>query len=114
MAAVELAPGLWRIPTAPFDLVNSFLLADEDGALTLVDTGYKWADKRIVAALAGLGKAPQDVQRIVLTHAHTDHAGGLAATKQQTGAAVLTHDREATYLQSGKTPQLDPSTAKGR
>jgi glyoxylase-like metal-dependent hydrolase (beta-lactamase superfamily II) len=114
MAAVALAPGLWRIPTMPFDLVNSFLLEDSDGSLTLVDTGYKRADKKIVAALAGLGKAPQDVQRIVLTHAHSDHAGGLAKAKEKTGAAVLSHDRDATYLQSGKTPQLDASTRKGR
>jgi glyoxylase-like metal-dependent hydrolase (beta-lactamase superfamily II) len=114
MSAVALAPGLWRIPTMPFDLVNSFLLEDEDGSLTLVDTGYKRADRKIVAALEELGRKPQDVQRIVLTHAHNDHAGGLAATKEQTGAAVLSHDRDATYLQSGKTPQLDLSSAKGR
>ena len=114
MAAVALAPGLWRIPTMPFDLVNSFLLEDDDGSLTLVDTGYKRADRKIVAALAGLGKAPEDVQRIVLTHAHNDHAGGLAATKEKTGAAVRSHDRDATYLQSGTTPQLDASHLKGR
>ena len=114
MAAVELATGVWRIPTAPFDLVNSFLLADDDGSLTLVDAGFKTADRRIVGALAGLGKAPQDVRRIVLTHAHNDHAGGLAKTQQATGAAVLSHDRDATYLRTGTTPQLDRSHLKGR
>ena len=114
MAAVALAPGLWRIPTMPFDLVNSFLLADEDGSLTLVDTGFRRADRAIVAALAGLGRAPQDVQRIVLTHAHNDHAGGLAATKEKTGADVLAHDRDACYVRNGTTPQLDRSRVLGR
>lgn len=114
MSAVELATGIWRIPTMPFDLVNSFLIADEDGSLTLVDTGYKRADKQILKTLAGLGKAPQDVQRIVLTHGHNDHAGGLAATAKATGADVLAHDREATYVRTGTTPQLDQSHAKGR
>jgi len=33
MTAVALAPGVWRIPTMPFDLVNSFLFADDDGSL---------------------------------------------------------------------------------
>ena len=114
MAAVELATGIWRIPTAPFDLINSFLLADDDGSLTLVDAGMKTADKRILGALAGLGKAPEDVRRIVLTHAHHDHAGGLARTQKATGARVISHDREATYLRTGTTPQLDRSHLKGR
>ena len=114
MTAVELATGIWRIPTMPHDWINSYLLADEDGSLTLVDAGLKRAHKKILAALAGLGKAPQDVRRIVMTHAHSDHAGGLAGAKKATGAAVLAHDREATYLQNGTTPQLDRSHLSGR
>ncbi|MDT7546650.1 MAG: hypothetical protein QOE99_2760 [Actinomycetota bacterium] len=114
MSAVELAPGIWRIPTVPYDLINSFLIADEDGSLTLVDAGLKRAHKRVLKALAEVGKAPQDVRRIVLTHAHSDHAGGLAGAKKATGAAVLAHDRDAVYLQSGKPPHLDKSHLSGR
>src|SRR5690348_7623012 len=114
MAAVQLAPHVWRIPTVPFDLINSFLFEDDDGSLTLVDAGLKRADKKLLAALAGLGKAPEDVQRIVLTHAHQDHAGGLAATKEATGATVQAHDRDAVYLQRGKPPQLDATKLSGR
>jgi glyoxylase-like metal-dependent hydrolase (beta-lactamase superfamily II) len=114
MTAVQLATGIWRIPTVRFDLVNSFLIADDDGSLTLVDAGLKRAEKKVLAALASLGKAPQDVQRIVLTHAHQDHAGGLAGAKAATGANVLAHDRDALYLQSGKPPQLDHSRLSGR
>jgi glyoxylase-like metal-dependent hydrolase (beta-lactamase superfamily II) len=114
MTAVQLATGIWRIPTVRFDLVNSFLIADDDGSLTLVDAGLKRAEKKVLAALASLGKAPQDVQRIVLTHAHQDHAGGLAGAKAATGANVLAHDRDAVYLQSGKPPQLDHSRLSGR
>ena len=114
MVAVQLAHGVWRIPTAPFDLVNSFLFADDDGSLTLVDAGLKRADKKVLAALAGLDMAPEDVQRIVVTHAHQDHAGGLAATKEATGATVSSHDRDAVYLQRGKPPQLDATRLSGR
>jgi glyoxylase-like metal-dependent hydrolase (beta-lactamase superfamily II) len=114
VAAVQLAAGIWRIPTAPFDLINSFLIADDNGSLTLVDAGLKRAEKKVVAALAALGKAPQDVQRIVMTHAHGDHAGGLAGATSATGADVLAHERDAIYLQSGKPPQLDTSHLSGR
>lgn len=102
------------MPTAPFSLINSFLIADDDGSLTLIDAGLKRASRALLAALSGLGRAPQDVQRIVLTHAHGDHAGGLAGIQAATGATVLAHDRDAVYLQSGKPPQLDPSRLTGR
>jgi glyoxylase-like metal-dependent hydrolase (beta-lactamase superfamily II) len=104
MAAVQLADGVWRIPTAPADLVNSFLLADDDGSLTLVDAGFKRAERRVLAALAGLGRAPGDVQRILLTHSHVDHAGGLAGLQRATGSRVVAHDEEAPYLRAGTPP----------
>lgn len=114
MTAVQLADGVWRVPTAPYDLVNSYLLTDADGSLTLVDAGLKGADRKVLAALASLGRAPQDVARILLSHAHPDHAGGLAATKAATGAPVWTHDRDAVYVREGRIPQRDPSTTWGR
>lgn len=114
MTAMQLADGVWRVPTAPYDLVNSFLLADADGSLTLVDAGLKGADKRILSALAALGRAPQDVIRILLSHAHSDHAGGLAATHAATGAPVWAHDRDAVYVREGRAPQRDHSTTWGR
>ena len=114
MTAVELAPKVWRIPTKPYDLINSFLLEDEDGSLTLVDAGLRGGDKKVLTALLALGKNPGDVTRILLTHAHSDHAGGLQRTAQATGARVLSHDREASYLREGKPPTSDRSTAGGR
>ena len=114
MTAVELATGIWRIPTTPYDLVNSFLLEDADGSLTLVDAGLKRGEKKVLAALGALGKAPGDVTRIVMTHAHRDHAGGLGAAVEATGASVLAHERDAIYLQSGKPPLLDTSRPASR
>jgi hypothetical protein len=47
--AVQLAPGVWRISTAPADLVNGFAFVSDDGQVTLVDAGLKRAPRRIVA-----------------------------------------------------------------
>lgn len=104
MAAVQLADGVWRVPTAPADLVNSYLLADDDGSLTLVDAGLKNAHRRVLAALEQLGKQPGDVQRILMTHAHSDHAGGLAGAREATGGRVLAHEVEAPFLRTGTVP----------
>lgn len=114
MIAVQLAPGVWRVPTTPFDLVNSFLLEAPDGSMTVVDAGLKRAHGKVLAALAGLGKAPQDVTSLVLSHAHLDHAGGAAGVQAATGSRVLSHDREAVYLREGRPPLQDRRQRGGR
>jgi glyoxylase-like metal-dependent hydrolase (beta-lactamase superfamily II) len=111
-AAVRLADGVWRIPTAPGDMINSFALAGSDGGVTLIDAGLKIrpARRRLVAGLRVIGASPADVRRVVVTHAHPDHAGGLAALVELTGAGVLSHERESVYLRDGRSPR----TRRGR
>ena len=114
MTAVQIAPRVWRIPTAPYDLVNSFLFEAEDGSLTLVDAGTRLAPKTVLAALDGLGRSRQDVTHLLMSHAHLDHAGGAAAVKAATGSQVWSHEREAVYLREGRMPRPDASTRSGR
>ncbi|HYO41026.1 MAG TPA: MBL fold metallo-hydrolase [Nocardioidaceae bacterium] len=114
-AAVELAPGVWRIPTMGKDLVNSFALVQGDGSVTLVDCGLSKAPPRIVAGLAAIGKHPADVTRIVLTHVHPDHAGGAAQVGRLTGAPLLVHGDEHGWATEGRvTGASDTSTTLGR
>lgn len=114
-AAVRLAEGVWRIPTAPGDMINSFALAGADGGVTIVDAGLKLASarKRLVAGLAAIGAAPADVRRVVVTHAHPDHAGGLAALVALTGCSVLAHERESVYLRDGRSPRTRRGRSRG-
>ena len=109
---VQLATNVYRIPTYG-DFVNSFAFIENDGSVTLIDCGLKKAPAKIVAALAGIGKRPQDVQRIVLTHAHFDHAGGAAELVERTSATgVDVHADDAEFVRAGTRPPLD-SKAKG-
>lgn len=112
--AVSLASGVIRIPTLG-DYINSFAFTDDDGSVTLVDCGLKRAPARIVAGLAEIGKNPSDVTRIILTHAHPDHAGGAAAMLDATGVdGVDAHESDAAYLRKGSPPPCDTSTTSGR
>ncbi|WP_200216655.1 MBL fold metallo-hydrolase [Micromonospora coerulea] len=113
-AAVPLAPGVWRIPTIGRALVNSYALVDDDGSVTLVDCGVKRAPARIVRGLAAIGKTPADVTRIVLTHAHRDHAGGAADLARRTGAPVAVHTADVPYAEAGRVPPKDPTITSGR
>ena len=112
--AVQLAPGVWRIPTMPRDLVNSFAFTDDDGQVTLVDCGLDKAPRRIVDGLAAIGKRPADVTRILLTHAHPDHAGGAAEMASRTRAPVAVHTDDRPHLVAGRPPPMDQDTALGR
>lgn len=114
MSAIRVADGVWRIPTAPADFINSFLIEGGDGTLTLVDAGTRFAPKGLLAALDELGRKPGDVTHLLLTHAHADHSGGAREVQRATGSAVSTHEREAVYVREGRMPQSDPSTLGGR
>ncbi len=80
----------------------------------LVDAGTKGAPSRLLAALSQLGKAASDITHLLLSHAHNDHAGGLAEVQAASDAAVHTHEREAVYVREGRMPAVDRSTRGGR
>ena len=86
--AVQLAPGVWRIPLIR-DLVNGFMLRDDDQQVTLIDMGVPKSGPKVMAALASIGSGPSDVTRLMLTHAHADHAGAAAYVARQTGRFYL-------------------------
>jgi len=69
------------------------------GPPTLVDTGSGQgrcsrqilAGLKLVAEEFGEKISPRDIRRIVITHSHVDHIGGLADIGPQTRAEVLVH-----------------------
>jgi glyoxylase-like metal-dependent hydrolase (beta-lactamase superfamily II) len=107
-AAVLLAPGVWRIPLIG-DLVNGFMLRDDDGQVTLIDMGVASSGKKVIAALGSIGSDPSEVTRLMVTHCHPDHAGGAAYVAEQTGRPVDVHADDADYLRTGKLPPRDDS-----
>src|SRR4051812_1924681 len=111
--AFQLAPGVWRIPLIR-DLVNGFMLRDDDGQVTLVDMGVAKSGPKVMAALDSIGSGPSDVTRLMLTHAHADHAGGAAYVAQQTGQELGIHAEDAEFARSGKNPPRDPRFRLGR
>ena len=111
--AVQLAPGVWRIPLVR-DFVNGFILRDDDGQVTLIDMGVKQSGKKVMAALASIGSGPSDVTRLMLTHAHPDHAGGAAYVAQETGREFGIHEADAGFAREGVSPPRDQSFLLGR
>lgn len=97
MAEVQaVVPGLYRVSLG---VVNAYLLVD--GAVTIIDTGTPGSEDKILRAVRTLGKEPSDVDAIVVTHLHADHAGSLAALKAATGAAAWMHPADAALVRDG-------------
>lgn len=80
--------------------VNAYFLRHE-GRLFLIDSGLKGSERRIAAACTRLGFSAADIDMILLTHTHYDHAGAAAALQAQSGAMLLVHNAEADILRSG-------------
>lgn len=80
-------------------LQTAIHLVVERGRIAVVDTGTTRAVPRVLAALASLGAAPEDVDYVVLTHVHLDHAGGAGQLIARFPAARLTvHPRGARHM----------------
>ncbi|MBX5440247.1 MAG: MBL fold metallo-hydrolase [Solirubrobacteraceae bacterium] len=91
--------------------VNAYLVAEDDG-LTLVDTGMRGMDRRVLAAAERLG-AP--IVRVVLTHAHGDHVGGLdALVRRLPEVEVAVSEREAPLLAGDRTLRAGEPQARLR
>ncbi len=73
-----------------------YAIEDADG-LTLVDAGL--AAKKVLKQLRADGCQPSDVKRILITHAHPDHVGGLSALQAATGARVIAHPLERPVIE---------------
>jgi glyoxylase-like metal-dependent hydrolase (beta-lactamase superfamily II) len=106
--AVPLARNVWRVPLVG-DYVNGFIIRDDDGQVTLVDMGIKSSGPKVLAAVSAIGSGPSDVTRLLLTHAHPDHAGGAAHVAEATGRDLGIHEDDAPYAEAGHTAQRDQS-----
>ena len=98
----ELGPGIWSLGGRKGGHVRAFLL-ESGGELTLVDTLFEGDGSGVLEAIRAIGRSPRDLKRIVLTHAHRSHLGGVAALKRETGATVLGHEWEADIV-AGERP----------
>ena len=88
------------------DDLASYLIVTPQGSI-LINTGYEFSVPDIRSRMRTLGFRFTDIKILLVTHAHSDHAAGMATMKKLTGAKMLAMEREAPLLESGgKTDYL--------
>jgi metallo-beta-lactamase class B len=110
--------GAWNATQPPFRLFgNAYyvgvrglgaVLVTSSAGHVLIDGGLPESAEKIAASIRELGFDPKDVKLILSSHAHFDHAGGIAGLARLSGARVLASARGAAVLRQGKSGPDDP------
>ena len=71
----------------------------EDGDAIVIDSGLPGSSRIVMRGLMDCGIAHDRISRVVITHAHPDHSGGLAELVAGTGISVAVHKAEADIVE---------------
>jgi metallo-beta-lactamase class B len=80
--------------------VTSFLITSPSGHI-LLDSGFKETVPLIKDNIHELGFKLKDIRILINSHAHYDHAGGLAVLKGLTGAELMVSEADALLMSNG-------------
>ena len=107
------SPANWTKPIRPYRVVgniyyvgseglSAWLISSSEGHV-LLDSGPSPAGAKLIEAnIQALGFKLADVKILINTHAHFDHAGGLAQLKADTGAKVWASRPDEPALEKGQ------------
>lgn len=108
----------WNVSQTPFRIfgntyyvgtrgLGSILVTSSHGNI-LIDGALPESAPKILANIRALGFRPEDVKLILNSHAHHDHAGGIEALREATGASVAASPWSARVLEGGRSVTGDP------
>ncbi|HEU5404359.1 MAG TPA: subclass B3 metallo-beta-lactamase [Terriglobales bacterium] len=101
----------WNQPVEPFRIVGNvyyvgasditaFLITSPKGHI-LLDGGFVETAPMIRDNIRKLGFNPEDIQYLINSHAHSDHAAGLAQLKKWTGAKFVASREDGALIARG-------------
>lgn len=84
-------------------ILDAIHLIEDAGEVAIVDCANNDSWPQVEAALGAMGRRPEDVRWLLLTHVHLDHAGGAGLYMQKLpNAKLVVHERGARHM-------IDPS-----
>ena len=98
---MKLGPHLHRIGN---DIVAAYLVVADDG-ITVVDAGLPGHWRDLMRELRALGRTPDDIRGLVLTHGDSDHIGFAERLRRDHGVPVYVHESDAERARTGEKPK---------
>ena len=125
LSAIALAASMvtakaadWYAPQEPFAVYGntyyvgtgglSAVLITSPAGHVLIDVGAPKSPARIAEHIRKLGFKVEDIRYILNSHAHHDHAGGIAELQKLSGATVLASPASLKLISSGQPDKTDP------
>jgi glyoxylase-like metal-dependent hydrolase (beta-lactamase superfamily II) len=90
MLTANVVEGVHRVE----DAYTNWYLVEGDGGMTVVDAGVPSSWQSFQDALRQLGRRPDDVKAVVLTHGHFDHIGFAERARRELGVPVWVHEND--------------------
>jgi len=94
----EVADGIHRLSQG----VSNFYLIEDAGKFTLVDAGGSKDWTLFTELIETLGRKIEDLDAVLLTHAHGDHVGFAEQARSTAGAQVWVHSSDEQAALTGK------------
>ncbi|QUL39334.1 MBL fold metallo-hydrolase [Erythrobacter sp. JK5] len=110
----------WDKPAPPFRIyggtyyvgtcgIAAILILDTDSkGHTLIDMGTDEGAKVVLANIASLGIAANEIATLTISHEHFDHMGGIARIEEASDAIIVSSKEAANVLHSGLPSADDP------
>src|SRR3990167_5039366 len=109
------APGWATDPvvvTIPLGFSNAYLI--KGPRPVLVDTGGPYDGPALQDALHAQGLTLSDLAAVIVTHGHSDHAGGVAAIQALGGKVVVLGQGDVPMAHAGRNGELVPVNLTAR
>jgi glyoxylase-like metal-dependent hydrolase (beta-lactamase superfamily II) len=105
---MRVADGIHRLTQG----VVNFYVVEEAGKLTLIDAGAPRDWEMFVRTVGSLGRALDDLDAVLLTHAHSDHTGFAEQVRTEGRAAVWIHGADAETARTGTPPKNEAGVGR--
>ncbi|MEO8252441.1 MAG: MBL fold metallo-hydrolase [Chloroflexota bacterium] len=90
---MEIAPGVHAVR-----LRSGYVFVINEPQMTLIDAGLTGSRRPVERYLHGIGRSLDDIGRIICTHAHPDHIGGVRELADDRDVEVLMHPADLAGL----------------
>jgi glyoxylase-like metal-dependent hydrolase (beta-lactamase superfamily II) len=100
---VQVADGVYRLTPG----VCNFYLLEGGGKLVLVDAGAPRDWDLLVRTLTTLGRGLEDLDAVLITHAHSDHTGFAERARSTAEVPVWIHQADAAVAKGVKPAKND-------